>query len=128
MSKGRIHIKAKVNHTLAGRLKGNTLIEVLVSLSLISMLFVMGMMLFGSFTGIHSPSQSFRNRALLESYLEKPLREPVSYEEEELIQGRLLKRKVLLLDELSGLYLISASLSYGEKELEKRSKVIRVYE
>lgn len=110
------------------KLKGNTLVEVLISLSLISLLFVMGMMLFGTMTGIQSPSQSFRNRALLESYLERPIDQENSYEEEAIIQGRTLHRKVQLLDKYKGLFLLEATCSYGDKLLEKRSKLISKHE
>lgn len=110
------------------KLQGNTLVEVLISLSLISLLFVMGMMLFGTFTGINSPSQSFRNRALLENYLERPIDQENSYQEEAIIQGRTLQRKVQLLDRKKGLFLLEASCSYGDKLLERRSKLITIYQ
>lgn len=120
-------MNSRRTHSLL-KVKGNTLVEVLISLSLISMLFVMGMMLFGAFTGINSPTQSFRNRVLLENYLERPIEERNSYQEQHLIQGRTLQRKIQVLDNKKSLFLLEASCFYGEKLLERRSKLIRIYE
>lgn len=106
------------------RLKGNTLIEVLLGLSLLSLVFLIGMKALEGITGIHSPVQEFRTQALLSSYLQKRL-PYIPFEEEVLLEGRKIERKAIWLDEKQGLILLELSCFWGEEKVGERKKIIR---
>ncbi|MEM6801594.1 MAG: prepilin-type N-terminal cleavage/methylation domain-containing protein [Bacteroidota bacterium] len=107
------------------RLKGNTLIEVLIGLSLLSLVFLIGMKALEGITGIHSPVQEFRTQALLSLYMQKELL-LIPFEEEVETQGRRLERKAIWLDEKQGLVLLELSCFWGEQKVRERKKIIRV--
>lgn len=67
------------------RLDGNTLIEVLVSLSLISVLFVMGMYLWMQIAGPSNPIEQQKVRQMMLEFLAEPW--PEGLEEQEREQG-----------------------------------------
>ena len=106
------------------KLKGNTLIEVLVGLSLLSLVFLIGMKALEGISGIHSPVQEFRTQALLSSYMQKEI--PfIPFEEEVELQGRKLQRKASWLEEKQGLIVLELICYWGEQKVGERKKIIR---
>lgn len=112
------HIPAK-----ARKLKGQTLIEVLTSLSILSTVFVMGLMLFQQFTGIQAPVERQQTRLMVADWLsESPAFAPENEEREN--RGRLLVRRVRLIDPARQTYWVEVSAFWGERLLERRWKVM----
>ena len=113
-----------MNTKIVRLLKGNSLVEVLSSLSLLALLFLIGLMLFHRLTGPMSPVEMQKSRALTESYLYEPLAIPIEESEEREIMGRLLVRKIELLT--SDLYWIQVSCFMGHQQVDHRNRIIRL--
>lgn len=98
-------------------LSGQSLIEILVSLSMLGLIFVLGAYFFQSLGGIHSAKAQLQTRYLVEGYLQAPV-EPSSPREESLeIQGRRLERSIRLLSRASSLYEIKVVAFWGDTYL-----------
>ena len=105
-------------------LRGQTLIEVLVSLSILSLVFVLGLMLFQQISGIHAPAERQQTRMMLASFLQEPFYESDHLTERE-IRGRTLVRRIQLMDRKRALFKVEVSAYWRGKLLEKRWKVRR---
>ena len=105
------------------QLSGGTLLEVLTSLSVLSIIFVMGLMIFQNMTGMYSPPQRLKTRALVKTWLYESIDDEI--EEERETQGRRLIRRITLIGATAGLYEIEVQAFTGEILLEKRKRVIR---
>ncbi|MEM8897796.1 MAG: hypothetical protein AAGC85_06810 [Bacteroidota bacterium] len=107
-------------------IRGNTLVEILVSLSVLSLLFVLGSMLFQSLSGIHSPVQKFHNRSLVREFLYMPLQEDWEKDETWEIRGRHMVRRISSLGEYSGLVEIKVSCYWQDQLILERSRYTKI--
>ena len=104
------------------KLSGSTLIEVLMSLSLLSIVFVMGFALLQQLIGIQSPVQQFQHRTICRQVLYEPIASNYQAKEEREIKGRRLVKTIEAMEEL---YLISVECYWGDKLLLKRSRIVQ---
>ena len=107
-------------------LKGSSLLEVLIGLSILSLCFVIGMMIFRQLTGIHSPPEKFKTAALVEDFLYSPPPLFFTTEEEKELSGRRFIRKLEMLSEKDQLFRMSVSAYLGERLLMERSRITRI--
>ncbi len=113
------------NHPLPSKLKGTTLIEVLTSMALLGVLFVMGMMLLGKLTDIHSPVQRYQNRVLVLEMLNAPIALPFEKEIEQEIKGRRIIRTIEPFDLQRNLYEVAVTCLWQDQvQLSKKRIVI----
>lgn len=120
-------VKKHIQHlSFKRKVKGNTLLEVLMSLSIISLIFLLGMGLLQQITGISSPVQRFRTRTIMQEELEKTDFTFIPLEEELEVQGRKLHRKISWIDKQQGLVEIRLSCLWGEREIESRKKILQL--
>jgi len=108
------------------KVKGNTLLEVLMSLSIISLVFLLGMGLLQQITGISSPVQRFRTRAIMQRELERTDFTFIPLEEEMEVQGRKLHRSISWINKKQEIVEIQVSCFWGEREIENRKKIINL--
>lgn len=109
------------------KLSGQTLIEVLTSMSILSLVFVMGMMLFQQITGIHSPAEKQQTRMMVGAWLEEPIDPLFPFAERE-IRGRRLQRAIKLYDQRRGVYEVEVCALWGQDVLERRRRIIQIRE
>ncbi|MEO0899581.1 MAG: hypothetical protein AAFY71_24440 [Bacteroidota bacterium] len=105
------------------KIPGSTLIEVLISLSLLGLVFGLGVNILLSFTGISSPKEQFTTDLLIKNYLEEPLDSPFPLEEERMLQGRRLIRRVEIRHTKSRIIEIQVEAWSGENFLSRRSLI-----
>ena len=103
-------------------MKGNTLVEILVSLSVISLMFVLGSMIFQSLSGIHSPVQQFYDRSIVREVLYRSLPEVIEGSEEWEIRGRRVVRSILPLKTEKDILEIKVSCFWQDKLMLERSR------
>lgn len=108
------------------KLAGNTLIEVLMSLSILSLVFLLGMGLMQQVMGIYSPVQRFRTRTILHQEMEKTNFTFIPFEEEIEILGRRLHRQITWKNPQQQLVEVKLSCFWGEQEIESRYKIINL--
>ena len=104
-------------------LTGSTLVEVLVSLSMIGLVFTLGMLLFQRLTSLNSPPEVFKSRALVRQVLAEPI-DPEVLESEREIMGRRLVKKLLVLQLEPALYEVQVQCFWGERLLEERKRYV----
>ncbi|MEM6766784.1 MAG: prepilin-type N-terminal cleavage/methylation domain-containing protein [Bacteroidota bacterium] len=123
------HLEGKVsNRTRAclspSKVKGNTLIEILVSLSVLSLLFVMGMFLLQQLTGMYSPVKVFQHRAIVREVLYRPLPDKYQEEEEWNIKGRRVVRSIRSLNKEAHVVQVKVSCFWNEQLMLERNRYI----
>ncbi|MEM7373244.1 MAG: hypothetical protein AAF587_31760 [Bacteroidota bacterium] len=106
-------------------LSGQTLIEVLTSLSILSLVFVMGMMLFQRIIGIHAPNEQQQTRMMISSWMNEPF-DPLDLETERDIRGRLLRKQIRLIDKRRQVYEVRIEAYWGKQRLDKQYKVFKL--
>ncbi|MEL6194340.1 MAG: prepilin-type N-terminal cleavage/methylation domain-containing protein [Bacteroidota bacterium] len=106
------------------KVKGNTLIEILVSLSVLSLLFIIGMYLFQQLTGIFSPVQVFQHRTIAREVLYTPIPEEYQEEEELLIKGRRIIKEITPLNKEATLLQIKVSCYWDDQLMLERNRYI----
>ncbi len=118
----------KAQHTIISKqkLKGNTLIEVLMSLSILSLVFVLGMGLLQQITGIHSPVQRFRTQNILQQEMEKTGFLLIPLTEEIEVLGRRIQREISWIDPQRQLVHVRISCFWGEQEIAVRHRIINL--
>ena len=104
-------------------LTGSTLVEVLVSLSMIGLVFTLGMLLFQRLTSLNSPPEVFKSRALVRQVLAEPI-DPEVLESEREIMGRRLVKKLLVLQLEPALYEVQVQCFWDERLLEERNRYV----
>lgn len=107
-------------------LSGQTLIEVLTSLAILSLVFVMGMMLFQRLSGIQSPPERLQTRMMVAAFLDEPIH-PSEFFTEKDIRGRLLHRTIRPIDQRRQVYQVRVQAYWGKTLLEDRKKVVKLY-
>lgn len=107
-------------------IKGNTLVEILVSLSVLSLLFVLGSMVFQGLSGIYSPVQQFHNRTMVREVLYRPLPEALEEEEEWEMRGRRVVRRILPLMSQEGIVEIKVSCYWQDQLILERSRYVEM--
>lgn len=107
------------------QLKGHSLIEVLASLSIIALVFVLGMGLAERFVGIYSPPERFVTRQLVQEFLQQ---EPPwqSVRETFWRRDRRIVYEVMMWDPEMGLFEIKVSAFWEGELVEKRSRFVRL--
>ena len=108
-------------------LSGSSLLEVLSSLSLLGLLFVLSMSLVGQLQGKQSPVFTYQTQVLCREKLYESLDpEWVKSEESWLLKGREITRKLDPIDEQKGLFLLTVTCKWQEKEILKRQRIIQL--
>ncbi|MEL7531384.1 MAG: hypothetical protein AAFN10_08765 [Bacteroidota bacterium] len=113
-----------IRRSLGRRLKGNTLVEVMMSLSLLALVFMLGMYQFHQIIGIQSPAQRFRTHAAVQHALDKALPDLGSNTEEEMVFGRRIQRDWQSIGRDNQLLQIRVRCYRGDKLLEERFRII----
>ncbi|MDX2247951.1 MAG: hypothetical protein SF052_14290 [Bacteroidia bacterium] len=107
-------------HLSAYRFQGSSLVEVLTSLSVLSITFMGGWMLFRLIMGIHSPVEEFRTQLLTRQVLYETFTTE-ALPGEKILMGRTLVRSVTLLETQPPLLEISVRCYYQNRLLETRT-------
>ena len=97
------------------KLKGQTLIETLVSLALLGLLFMLGLTLIGQLQGPNSPPQVHQARSLARAFLHEPIEGRPTAESQEAKAFRL--ERSITAAEYHGLYEVSVRVFRGEQEV-----------
>lgn len=108
------------------RLAGSTLLEVLSSLALLALLFMLGSVLFQQLGGIHSPLQTLRTRRIMGNFLTEPISLPLTRSEIRELSGRTCERTVEVLIPQKGVVRLTVSCAFGEELLDTRSIIMRI--
>ena len=107
-------------------LKASSLLEVLIGLSLLSLSFVIGMMIFRQLTSVYSPPERFKTASLVDDFLYSPPPLFSLENEERELLGRRLIRKLEVISEKDQLFRLSVSAYQEEKLLLEKSRIARI--
>ena len=110
---------------MAMKLSGNTLIEVLTALGLLSLVFALGIGIFQQIAGISSPTQRHKSRVLMKEFLDAPLPFPFVRKEEKEIKGRQMVREIILIHPGKRLCQLTVSCFWKNELVERRSRIIQ---
>lgn len=107
-------------------LNGSTLVEVLTSLSILALVFTLGMNIFQRLSGIHSPVEKAKTQSLIREVLYAPLPPLIAPKTETEIGGRVLVKTITPINEKQGLYEIEVSAYWQENLLDSRKRIIQI--
>ncbi len=107
-------------------LSGATLLEVISSLALLSIIFIIGSLVFKRLGDIQSPAQVLKSRQLAEELLAAPIPYPIPERQEWELQGRRCERKIKVLVPEKGIVELSIDCYWGNRLLLNRKRIERI--
>lgn len=107
------------------KLKGATLVEVMVALSLISIIFVIGSLIWTNLSGPSAPGKVWDSRRIAREMLHEFETNLDAGEETKKVEGRIYKREIRPLNRENSLYEVTVVMFGGEGErVFERTKII----
>lgn len=108
------------------KLSGATLLEVISSLALLSIIFIIGSLIFKRLGDIQSPTQMLKSRQVAEALLAEPIPFPVPERQEWELQGRRCERTIKVLVPEKGIVELSIVCYWGDRLLLSRQRIERI--